>query len=192
MWQFEQARGSLASDSLEGVAGMAGVALDVAIAILRRLFAAVVTEFGLQIAVGDPHQTFFADLVAAGAAAVTLLGDGAGLSVPGDLGFHDHPGQIVFAVLVLFHLFLVAFAAGLGSRHLRLGEIFHGGVFGAMTVMTIDLFIRLLGIGVGAVEMLFDDARCYCDMTAGAILVGLLILIEGLIGGFGGRNQGGE
>ena len=128
-------------------------------------------------AVSDAHQAFFTNLVAARAATVALFGNGPGLTMPGDLGFHDHPGQVVLALAVLFQFFLVALTAGLGRRHLCLGKIIHGLVVFAVTIMTTD-FLSSLGTGMRAVEVLLDDTGRDRHMTTQAVLLHELVYIQ--------------
>ena len=106
-----------------------------------------------------------------------LYANGTWLTMPGDLGFHHHPGQIVLTLAVLFQFFLVALTASLGRRHFCLGKIIHGLVVFAVTIMTTD-FLRCLGIGMRAVEVLLDDTGCNRHMTTQAVLVRELVYIQ--------------
>ena len=162
--------------------GVACIALDVAIAVGGSLFA-IVALYLSHIAAGNANQAFLTYFMAARAAPVTLLSDRTWLTMPGDLGFHNQPAQIVLAGLVLLHLFLMAFTAGLGCRHFRLGPVIHGVVLCPMAVVAANFILFYFCIGMGTAQVLRYYSRCHIDMAPQAILMGHLILIQGLFHG---------
>src|SRR5512144_147996 len=134
---------------LEGVPGVAGVALGMAVADLRFL-----------------RLGFGADLVAARAAFVSLAGDRFRLMAHHGHGARRYPREVVLARLELFRLLRMAAGAGFGRRHRRELRVVHLHVGRAVAGRAVDAFFPHL-----PVEVLLDDAARHFLMTldAGAL-----------------------